>query len=247
MNPSHPPNLPKLLKSEIFDYVINILNRYDHHVRFKTRKTKDSFIAHVWKCYTDFNNKTLEEQIKYVEEELHWEDDEFTPTMCPNVRMELCLFYETWTHEWEIFNHDLPAKNHWLIRVGDGRNFRNSIQHQTWGMKETKSTKGFDYLVKPGDILWFIISGNNGKAIAFAEYVSHNGRTRTNEEFGWEPATNGNEEWNMEVNYANLKTIETDNHYTRIKGNSVNVRIYDENNRNVNVNLPGIYEAYLDA
>lgn len=257
MNSSQPT---KLLKSEIFDYVINILHGYQHYVRFNTRKTKDKFIAHVWKCYNDFNDKTLQEQIKYVEEELYWRDDEFTPTMCPIRRMELCLFYETWEHvnydsvagcwwatipAWAIFNDDLQSKNHWLIRADDGYNLMNSVQHKTWGMKETNSTKGFDYLVKPGDILWFILSGNNGKVIAFAEYVSHNGRTKKNEEFGWEkPATNGNEEWNIEVNYTDFTNVETDNHFTHIKGQSVNIRMYNQEKENCKIDLPCIYDKY---
>ena len=255
MNSSHPTQLSR---SEIFDYVINILHRYQHYVRFDKKKTKDKFIAHVWRFYNDFNNKSLHAQIKYVEEELHWGDDEeFTPTMCPIRRMDLCLFYETWhqppvfmggtgiRHEWEIFEDEQQAKNHWLIRADNGHNLLNSVQHNTWGMKETKSTKGFDYLVKPGDILWFILSGNHGKVIAFAEYVSHNGRTHPNEYFGWEtPATNGNNEWNIEVNYANFTNVETDNHFTRIKGQSVNIRIY-KGAENCNVNLPRIYDEYM--
>ena len=254
MNAPHP--CLKKSKPEIFEYAINILHRYQHYVKFNSRKTKDKFIDHVWNFYTYFNTKTLEEQIKYVEEELYWgDDDEFTPTMCPIRRMELCLFYDTWDsppvfmggsgihHEWAIFEDEQEAKNHWLIRADDGHNLMNSVQHETWGMKETKSTKGFDYLVKPGDILWFILSGNNGKVIAFAEYVRHyNGRTRTNEDFGWEnPATNGNEEWNIEVNYTNFTNVETGNHFTRIKGQSVNIRIY-KGEENCNVNLPRIYE-----
>jgi hypothetical protein len=116
-------------------------------------------------------------------------------------------------YEWKVFeDHDDQAKNHWLIRADDGHNLMNSRHHRTWGMKETTLTKGFDYLVKPGDILWFILSGNNGKVIAFAEYVIHTGRTtRTNEEFGWiRPATNGNKEWNIEVNYTNFTNVLTD-------------------------------------
>jgi hypothetical protein len=248
-----------LLKSGIFDYAINILRGYQHYVRFNSRKTKDKFISHVWNCYNDFNNKTLEEQIKYVNEELYWgDDDEFTPTMCPIHRMELCLFYETWNsppifmggsgihHEWDIFGDEQQAKNHWLIRADDGYNLINSVKHNTWGMKETNSTKGFDYLVKPGDILWFILSGNNGKVIAFAEYVIHTGRTtRTNEEFGWiRPATNGNKEWNIEVNYTNFTNVLTDNHFTRIKGQSVNIRMY-KGEETCSVNLPRIYDEYI--
>jgi hypothetical protein len=254
------PDPTNLLKSEIFDYVINVLHRYHHYVRFDKKKTKDKFIAHIWKCYNNFNNKTLQEQIRYVNEQLYWgDDDEFTPTMCPIHRMDLCLFYETWSsppvfmggwsgvpYEWKVFeDHDDQAKNHWLIRADDGHNLMNSRHHRTWGMKETTLTKGFDYLVKPGDILWFILNGSGGKVIAYAEYVSHNGRTRPNEEFGWErPATNGNDEWNIEVNYTDFRHVETDNLFTRIKGQSANIRIYNHKEPNCEIDLPRIYAMY---
>ena len=246
-----------LNSADIFEYAIRILHRYQHYVKFNSRKTKDKFIFHVWSFYTYFKAKTLEEQIKYVEEELHWADDEFTPTMCPVLRMELCMFYNTWDsppvfmggsgirHDWVISEDEQDAKNHWLIRADDGYNLMNSVPHKTWGMKETKSTMGFDYIVKSGDILWFIMSGNSGKIIAFAEYVAHHhGRTRTNEEYGWEkPATNGNAEWNIEVNYTNFTNVETDNHFTHIKGQSVNIRIY-KGNENCKVDLPRLYAEY---
>ena len=62
--------------------------------------------------------------------------------------------------------------NHWIIRVGDGENFKNS-KLPFWGVKKGKNSNVKSIVEKqftPGDIIWFIISKEyGGKAIGVAE------------------------------------------------------------------------------
>lgn len=103
--------------------------------------------------------------------------------------------------------------NHWIIRVGDGKNFKNS-KYPFWGMKRGKHgcIKGIiNKNFKKGDILWFITSvksENGGKVVALAEYTEmfdqmdeqlFQYKTYSNEEQGWE----GDEEWHLQLHYTN--------------------------------------------
>jgi hypothetical protein len=130
------------------------------------------------------------------------------------------------------------SKNHWLLRVGNGNNFKNSSKFSIWGVKETTNTKNFKKLVKKGDILWFIVSRNKAPVIAFAEYISHNERTKTDTELGWEPETNSSN-WTTEINYKNLTNIENENYFTQIIGQNVNIRKYNDKCK---INLPQLFQ-----
>lgn len=45
----------------------------------------------------------------------------------------------------------------WLLRVGDGENFKNSSKHRIWGISSSSlSNKHFLENVKSGDRLWFV-------------------------------------------------------------------------------------------
>jgi hypothetical protein len=153
-----------------------------------------------------------------------------------------------------------------LIRVGDtreGSNFRNSAEFNIWGMKrglKTTPVIGFEYLVKKGDILWFIPGGSDGYALAFAEYVSHQEipeeqRQQRYAELGWNN-TNNSSNWNIEISYKNLtytnETREVGTTYeeyvkycTHIVGNNVIVRRYDE--KKCAINLPEIYKEIIGS
>lgn len=106
---------------------------------------------------------------------------------------------------------------HWLIRAGDGKNFANSSRFQIWGVN-TKDTHIIRFLkgVLPGDKLWVIKNGANGKVIAVVTYVSHNLRendadqplirtTLTDEELGWDSKSGGKS--NVEIHYTDLYNV----------------------------------------
>jgi hypothetical protein len=105
-------------------------------------------------------------------------------------------------------------KQHWLIRVGDGDNFRNS-KYPFWGIKNNKTLKSIiTKRFKKGDIIWFITSKPyGGKAIGFAEYSHCYDRedeplidinTFTNKEQNWE----GDTDWSIQLHYDNLYITE---------------------------------------
>ena len=110
------------------------------------------------------------------------------------------------------------SKKHWLIRVSDGENFRNS-KYPFWGMKEGRfgciKTR-LNKLCK-GDILWFFTSKNyGGKIIGMAEYSNYYDtndepliaiNTFANEAQNWK----GDETWNLQVHYCNLYITEKQN------------------------------------
>ena len=108
--------------------------------------------------------------------------------------------------------------NYWLIRVGDGNNFKNS-KYPIWGVKRGKNgcIKSVVEKFKPGDILFFITNKDNGgKVIAIAEYTKFYDRkdeslikinTVTNKEQNWK----GNEAWDIQIHYKNLYNSERQN------------------------------------
>ena len=69
----------------------------------------------------------------------------------------------------------MNSSNHWLIRIRDGKNFRNS-NFPLWGVK--RGPNGcIKSLIKnrmnPGDILWFMTSKKfGGQLIGMAEYIA---------------------------------------------------------------------------
>jgi hypothetical protein len=97
---------------------------------------------------------------------------------------------------------------HWIIRVKDGKNFRNSTSPR-WGMK--RGNKPIVQQMNAGDILWFLTSKPyGGTFIGMAEFVRTSDVTEeepliplhTTEEMGWD----GNEdnEWPIHIHYKNL-------------------------------------------
>lgn len=64
-------------------------------------------------------------------------------------------------------------RTHWLIRVQDGENFRNS-RYPFWGVKRGHRgcIKTTVKKIKKGDILWFMTSkAHGGKLIGMSEYT----------------------------------------------------------------------------
>lgn len=67
--------------------------------------------------------------------------------------------------------------DNFIVRVGNGKNFKNSSKKGIWGIKSsTADSKYFMKNVKPGDHLWFVESKNSGKLIAVATFRSFNER-----------------------------------------------------------------------
>ena len=107
---------------------------------------------------------------------------------------------------------------HWIFRVNNGDNFRNSI-YPFWGVKRGKNgcMKTIITKIKPGDILWFMTSkAFGGKIIGMSEYCGFYDRndeplihinTKTNEEQGWK----GDECWDIQIHYVNLYITEKQN------------------------------------
>jgi len=107
---------------------------------------------------------------------------------------------------------------HWIIRVNDGDNFRNS-KFPFWGVKSGKNgcIKSIVTKMHVGDILWFLTSKKyGGKFIGMSEYKGFFDKndepllqinTKTNEEQNWK----GNEDWNIQIHYCNLYITERQN------------------------------------
>lgn len=108
--------------------------------------------------------------------------------------------------------------SHWLIRVQDGINFKNS-KMPFWGVKKGKngSVKGLVNKIKKGDILWFIKSKKfGGTIIGMSEFTCYYDRddeplvsinTYSNEEQNWI----GNEDWSIQIHYKNFYETESQN------------------------------------
>lgn len=103
----------------------------------------------------------------------------------------------------------------WLIRVGDGKNFRNS-KLPIWCVKRGKggNIKTVVKKLNKGDLLCFIVPKKyGGIVIGMAEYHEFYDRndeplikinTLTNKELGWE----GDTEWDIQIHYRNLYITE---------------------------------------
>jgi len=113
----------------------------------------------------------------------------------------------------------MNSSNHWLIRIRDGKNFRNS-NFPLWGVK--RGPHGcIKSLIKnrmnPGDILWFMTSKKfGGQLIGMAEYIASYDRadeslisinTKSNIEQNWD----GDEAWDIQLHYTNLYNTEKQN------------------------------------
>jgi len=107
-------------------------------------------------------------------------------------------------------------KKHWIFRVNNGDNFRNS-NYPFWGVKRAGGQKTIISKINKGDILWFMTSkAYGGKIIAMAEYCGFYDRidepllhinTKTNEEQGWK----GDDCWDIQIHYCNLYITEKQN------------------------------------
>ena len=107
---------------------------------------------------------------------------------------------------------------HWIIRVKDGENFRNS-KYPFWGVKRGNNgcIKTIINKINKGDILWFMTSKKHeGKLIGMSEYTCCYDRedeplinihTCSNAEQNWK----GEEDWSIQIHYQNLYNTEKQN------------------------------------
>ncbi len=138
-------------------------------------------------------------------------------------------------------------KRHYIIRVGDGINFRNS-KYPFWGVKRGRNgcIKSIVEKINIGDILWFMTSKPyGGKLIGVSEY---NGfydindepllqiNTKTNKEQNW----SGDDIWDIQMNYINLYITERQNITGCIQCSSI-ILNYEKFKGKINGNL---YEHY---
>lgn len=122
----------------------------------------------------------------------------------------------------------------WILRVGDGENFKHSSKYKIWGISSTYTNKHFLKNVKPGDRLWFVKSKSHGKLIAVATYRSHNTRdfgplidiSMTDNELGW---SGSGTDWSadVEVHYTDLYGLNYCELLTHIKS-PMTIRKYDD-------------------
>jgi hypothetical protein len=278
-----------ILESSIFNHIMNVLDNnrneghghgHGHYIRFDSRKEKEAFTKYIWKKYQNYiqfmRTTNTTEKEKYMNKYRWYSHAELNALFDANANNErqrnLCLFYDAIEYpEGRFFENELDSKNHWLLRIGHGggnigSNFKNSSRFNVWGVKRPPNggdVTGFEFLVKRGDILWFIPGGTDGYVLACAEYVGHCEIDHTNRhqrysQLGWN-SNGGSSDWNVEIHYKDLKytsktetvdnTLESMSKYcTHIKGNSVNVRIYDRDNREkCRIELPRIYSEIVNT
>jgi hypothetical protein len=145
---------------------------------------------------------------------------------------------------------DTRKMTHWIIRVGDGENFRNS-KYPFWGIKRGKNgnIKSIINKINKGDILWFITSKQyGGKIIGMSEYCYFYDKldepllqinTTTNEEQNWK----GEDSWSIEIHYYNLYITEKQNIECCIQC-SGNILKYETFKDKIPSNLYKHYENY---
>jgi hypothetical protein len=135
---------------------------------------------------------------------------------------------------------------HYILRVGDAVHFRTSSSKYTWGINSNHPcAKGFLNTAKPGDLLWFVESGANGKIVAVATFTSTNRRilgpllalTATDEELGWDKIKG---EWDVEVHYKDLYNLTHCNLLSEIQSPLVIRRYSDKCKVNLVAEYPNI-------
>ena len=138
------------------------------------------------------------------------------------------------------------SPKHWIIRVNDGENFKNS-KFPFWGLKQ--HFKGTVKKFQKGDILWFLTSKKfGGKFIGMAEYTCFYDQkdepliqinTYSNEDQNW----TGDGNWSLQIHYKNLYLTEKQNITAIIKCAGV-ILDYDTFKEKNIPDLPMHYKNY---
>ena len=106
----------------------------------------------------------------------------------------------------------MNTRKHWIIRVKDGENFRNST-YPIWGIKSGRnnSVKTIISKMNSGDILWFMTSKEfGGKLIGMSEYIGFEQITDVNEVQRMSRLQNWQEyaNWDLCIYYQNAYNTE---------------------------------------
>jgi hypothetical protein len=131
--------------------------------------------------------------------------------------------------------------NHYILRVGNSNNFKNSSNVSIWAVKPRN--KSFLKKVKEGDKLWFVKNKekcdiHNGKIIAVADFVSKNKRDRTDDELNWDKK---GANYTIEIQYNNLYNLTDCNLFTG-QNNQTTICEYNHVKNELLVNLITEYE-----
>ena len=142
-------------------------------------------------------------------------------------------------------------RKHWIIRVGDGKNFINS-KYAFWGVNRGCGN-GFKTIIKKmksGDILWFLTNKKfGGKIIGMSEYKTFYDKqdepliqinTMSNTEQNWI----GYDNWDIQIHYINLYNTQMQNIYMIIQCSATILEYSTFRNRIKNHDLHKHYECF---
>jgi len=123
---------------------------------------------------------------------------------------------------------------HWIIRVGNGKNFSNSIKHQIWGIAsrcKNGSLNGvsnaFMKKAKRGDVLWFVTKASRGHIVGMALYENCAFRDElslSHKELGWIDEEN---KFDVEMYYTNYYDTSSLNIRSRVS-HQQGCKLYEE-------------------
>jgi len=145
---------------------------------------------------------------------------------------------------------EIVQPKHWIVRVQDGENFRNST-YPFWGVKKGRGgcIKSIVNKMKEGDVLWFLTSKlYGGKIIAMAEFQCYYDRsdeplfrvhTYSNKEQNWK----GDDDWSIQIHYKNLYNTEKQNLNALIQCGGV-ILEYDTFKEKISPNLYSHYQGF---
>lgn len=145
-----------------------------------------------------------------------------------------------------ITQHIKYKMNHWIIRIGNGENFKNS-KYPFWGL--INHWKPHAAKIKENDILWFLCNKdtNDNKILGMARFtkmldkrdeVLINIETTNNIEQGWDCNS-----YDIELHYTDLYDTSEQNIKIHIR-NQVPVINYYDNTEKIKEDLEKHYNGF---
>lgn len=141
-------------------------------------------------------------------------------------------------------------QNHWILKVADGKNFKNS-KFPFWGLKAGKKdvVKNSALKIKEGDILWFLCNkSNDNKIIGMATFTKLLDKrdklliqieTTSCIDQGWH-----GDDWEIELHYTNLYNTEKQNIKIDEKLGQFPITNYYNNKDKINEDLENHYNGF---
>jgi len=139
---------------------------------------------------------------------------------------------------------------HWMIRVGDGKNFKRS-KYPFWACKRGKGgcMKTIVEKINVGDILWFMTNKEHGGIfVGMAEYAGFYDKedepliqinTVSDAEQRWE----GDAKWDIQLHYTNMYDTHKQKIVACVQCGGC-ILEYETFRYKMNVNLPEHYNHY---